>query len=165
LTTYDFRQQLAVGEEGEARLDALFAQWFEISPASMDEQRSGIDRWFVRRETSADGIAGERFAVEYKTDERASRTGNAFVEMFHIFDDDRQKQGWAYTSTSRWLVYYLPQRAVAHVLSFADMREALRVWKRAYHMAHVRNVSWDTWGLLVPLTEVERIARNVIRVP
>lgn len=162
LTTYDFQRQLAVGAEGEAQLDALFTQWFEITPATMDEQKTGIDRWFVRRLASADGIAGERFPVEYKTDLRAAGTGNAFVEMFHVHDNGRHQPGWVYSSISRWLIYYVPQKHRALVLSFADIRDGLRKWKSACHMGHVRNVSWDTWGLLVPLTELEHIARKSI---
>jgi hypothetical protein len=169
VTVYDFRHQLEIGERGEAQLDALFNQWFEIIPATMDEQRSGVDRWFVRRAASAEGVAGERFAVEYKTDLRACSSGKAFVEMFTAHDDNQVKAGWVYSSISRWLVYYLPAHEVAHVVSFADLRRALRDWQQQqqHRMAHVRNKSWSTWGLLVDLHEVEQIARRslVVRLP
>lgn len=163
MKTFDFREQLAVGAAGEAVLDAHFSRWYDITPATMDEQFAGVDRWFVRKTGSKEGIAGERFGVEYKTDREAVKTGNAFIELFHLQDLDHVKRGWALSSLSRMLVYYLPQASRAYVVQFTDLRRALHdTWKRAYPLGYVANKSWDTWGVLVPLDRLERVSRTVL---
>jgi len=76
--TYTFDAQKARGDAGEAFLDQVFAADYEIRPATRAEQRRGIDRIFVHRQT------GRRLAVEYKTDYKAAHTGNAFVETVSV---------------------------------------------------------------------------------
>jgi hypothetical protein len=63
MKTFDFQQQLKEGEEYERKLDEFFRQFdVDIRPATMDEQRQGIDRFFTHRPT------GKVDAMEYKAD-------------------------------------------------------------------------------------------------
>lgn len=163
--TYDFKTQHRIGNSGEDKLDAHFSHWFDITPASDAEQRQGIDRWFVRKETSEDGIAGERFAVEFKTDHIAARTGNAFVETVSVERGHGQKiQGWVFTSRARWLVYYCPGSGaeVIYLFSFAQLRAQIIGWRRSYGEKKVENKGYCSRGIAVPLHEFERYAKAVI---
>lgn len=154
---YRFDQQLEQGEQGEAFLDRYFARWFRILPATPDEQREWIDRWFyaLRRPRS--------FAVEYKTDWTASRTGNAFIETVSVDTCDRA--GWAYTSEADVLLYYLPGSATIYVLTLTALRYRLPFWAQLYPLREIPNDGYHTHGLLVPLTELEQSALRVLSAP
>ena len=152
--TYDFAAQLAKGEQAEAQLDRFFADRFDITKATREEQRQGIDRHFRNK---ADG---RTFRIEYKADERASATGNAFVETMSV--DSAGKQGWAYTSQADLLLYYLPKDLLVYVIRLKDLRQQLAGWRATYPQRKADNGSYATWGVLVPLDEFEDIAKAVI---
>lgn len=150
MKTYDFDTQLRRGQNGEAELDAWFGRTFVIRPATREEQRQGIDRWFTDRRS------GERLSVEYKTDWTASRTGNVFVETVSV--DTAGKPGWAVSSRAEWLVYFLPDDGLAYVIPFADLRRALPRFERDYPTRRIANRGYHTVGLLVPQDEFERLS-------
>jgi len=148
-TTYDFARQLAIGEAHERRLDAHFARWFAITPATRDEQRAGIDRIFVHRTT------GARYAVEYK----AGETGNAFIETISV--DATGRAGWAVSSRADILVYLVTQPETVYAVRMTTLRRALARWQRRYPKRSAQNQGYKTWGYLVPLAELEKIALEV----
>jgi hypothetical protein len=76
--TCSFDVQKARGAVSEKFLDSEPAVEFEVRPATPQEQRRGIDRIFTHRQT------GQRLAVEYKTDYKAARTGNAFIGSISV---------------------------------------------------------------------------------
>ena len=152
---YDFKKQLAAGEQSEAMLDNFFAQWYSITPVGMAEQRQGIDRIFTRTD-------GTTFPIEYKTDWTASKTGNAFVETVSV--DTANKPGWAYSSKARYLIYYVPGDGLIYVIEFSKLRSHLRRWENQYQARSIPNQGYHTKGLLVPLVEFEKIAKQVISI-
>lgn len=154
MKTYTFTTQLADGAAGEERLDQYFAKWFAIRPATMDEQRAGIDRHFTRRRDDV------QFTVEYKTDHTAGRTGNAFVETISV--DTQGKAGWAITSKAQLLIYYVPTSGAVYVIEFRRLRSALRTWQQRYPQRAIPNNGYETHGYLVPLMEFEKIAIQVL---
>ena len=147
---YQFKEQLNDGREGERRLDAFFAYWYTIAPATDTQQRAGIDRIFTCL------YFGQQFTVEYKTDKTAARTGNAFIETVSVTTTG--KRGWAYTSTAEYLVYYVPGREVAYIVPFEVIRAHLLRWLNTYQQRSVPNHGYCTEGVLVPLAELNRIA-------
>lgn len=150
---YDFQTQLAVGQDGEAFLDAFFRrEGFTITPASAAEQRTEIDRWFVDRHE-------RRFSVEYKRDATAGRTGNAFVELWG--DVEHRRRGWARMSAAAYLIYYVPEPEAIYVIPMRALRGKLADWALRYPTRRIPNKHWTTEGLLVPLREFERIALKV----
>lgn len=153
MTAYDFQTQLRKGEAAERELDARFAEWFEIAPASADEQRQGIDRWFTGKRT------GMRRAVEIKTDFRAAQTGNSFIETVSV---GGQRAGWAYTSQADWLLYYVPRDRVV-MLRLTGVRIELAQWVNRWPEVTVQNDGYVTRGVVLPLRELERAAFNVVR--
>lgn len=154
---YDFITQLKRGHEGEAFLDALFGEEFLIVEPR-GAQRSGYDRLFQPRDHSR-----ASFTVEYKTDQTAARTNNAFVETVSV--DSAGKIGWALTSQADYLAYYIPDPlALVYMVPFGDLRARLERWQSEYPMRSVRNDGYLTKGLLVPLAEFEEIAEAVIDV-
>ena len=154
--TYIFGTQKARGDAGELFLDRWFAVQFEVQPATPQEQRQGIDRIFTHRQT------GQRLAVEYKTDYKAARTGNAFIETVSV--DTAGKAGWAYQSQAAYLVYYIPGDGLIYVISLGVLRRELSRWVRAYPHRAAQNPAYATHGVLVPLDEFERHAEAVINV-
>lgn len=153
MNTYQFQPQLAQGEAGERKLDEHFAQWFTIRLATMEEQRQGIDRIFTRH------TDGDTFKVEYKTDSRAAETGNAFVETISV--DTAHKLGWAHTSQSDVLLYYVPGTEVVYIITMRRLQKCLTRWAETYPTRRTPNQGYHTHGLLVPLDEFERIAQRV----
>lgn len=152
---YGFAAQLAVGEAWEERLDRFFREGYavEVRRVGMEEQRRGIDRVFVGRET------GEVHTVEYKADEKAGRTGNAFVETVSV--DTTGKPGWAVSSQADVLVYLVTEPETIYWIPMKRVRAALGRWRRLYREVAAANEGYRTLGLLVPLCEFERIAVRV----
>lgn len=153
--TYNFGDQKARGDVGEQFLDRLFAGIFEIRPATRKEQRQGIDRIFTNRQT------GDCLKVEYKTDYRATQTGNAFVETVSV--DTTGKRGWAYTSQADYLNYYLPGDLI-YIIAFAALHREMPRWEQEYPTRPVQNNGNATYGILVPLCEFEELAEAVISI-
>lgn len=153
---HNFAASKARGEEVEALLDAYLEPRYIIRKATDAEQRRGIDRWLTDRET------GETFSIDYKADSLASRTGNAFIETVSV--DSAGKGGWALTSQAEFIFYYLPQRRALYILSMAEISRALPQWADLYRQVHAQNNGYQSYGVLVPLKEIERIAEDVVEV-
>lgn len=155
MTVHEFDNKLKEGEEGEAFLDDYFRErGYDIRPASDAEQRQGIDRWMKRAAPDS-----KWFPVEYKTDAVASRTGNAFVETVSV--DTSGKRGWAYTSRSDWLIYYVPGDDIIYIIDFVALRLELPRWEHSYITRPAQNNGYRTYGVLVPLHEFEKLAARV----
>jgi hypothetical protein len=153
MTTYDYQTQLARGEAAERTLDEHFSEWFAIEHAGFDDQRHGIDRWYT------DLATGARFSVEYKTDWRAVRTSNAFVEI-----DSGAYRGWVHTTQADKIFYYVPGEGgeLIYILTPAMLRALLPEWMTQYKRGKVPNNGYTTVGLLVPLAVFEAISEQVV---
>lgn len=156
MTTYDFHEQLKVGKQGEEFLDQYFGATYTITPATDEEQRMEIDRHFAPKNGSPP------FTVEYKTDPKASKTHNAFIETISV--DTRGKLGWIAMSAANYLIYYVTGDEIIYVLRFADLRRRLPYWAIRYPVRAVRNNGYQTWGIVVPLHELEQLACYVYSV-
>lgn len=155
---YDFEAQKARGIAGEHRLDAYFAEWFHITEATDQQQRQGIDRIFWDKKSA------ELTLVEFKTDARANQTQHAFIEI--ETNGKGEGSGWAFTSAAAVLVYYIPGAGaeIAYWIRFNLLRRSLRDWLQRCRRVSVPNRTYNTVGLLVPLSEIERIADNAYSV-
>jgi len=153
---YNFKEQLAIGAQGEAFLDSFFHADYQIAPAHAFEQKQGIDRHFINRNN------GTQLRVEYKTDGIAQKTHNAFVETTSV--DKNDKAGWAYTSTADYLIYYVPGDELIYVIRLTKLRKCLPTWATKYPLKSALNEGYRTWGLIIPLREFERIADRVYSV-
>lgn len=147
---YSFDKQLRRGKKHERFLDRYFRKRFKIEEASMDEERLGIDRYFTDRRN------GRRYAIQYKADKTAARTGNAFVETVSV--DSNNTPGWAYTCTADFIIYYVVGCGPAYVIRPDEIRKRLPHWQRTFQERRIPNDGYHTVGLLVPLDEFERIA-------
>lgn len=151
---HDFNGCLKRGENGERFLDEFFSGKFDIYPANRRQQRQGIDRVFVSKET------GRTLLVEYKTDYQAHRTGNSFLETVSV--DTEGKKGWIYTAKADYLLYLVVKDLLVYVFKFEDLRRLFPVWLKKYRIGKAVNKGYDSHGLLVPLTEFEKHAEAVI---
>lgn len=154
MTTYDFNKQLSKGEDGEQRLDEYFSVKFDIQQVSRDGQRRGIDRVFQCRET------GKTETIEYKTDLKARYTHNAFIETVSV--DTNKTRGWAFTTKADKVFYYVPGDELVYVLEPATVRELLDNWQKRYPVRAAQNKNYKTFGVCVPLSELEICAIEVI---
>lgn len=157
---YDFRQQLNIGETGEAAIDRLLAERLQArSLAVSDLQRAGVDRVLT--------VAGQYLLAEYKTDHKAAETGNAFIETTSVSSSN--KQGWALTCQADALVYAVPRgpRSSGRVywLSPRAIRERLGEWLVKYPTGQCQNREYHSEGILVPLHELEVLALTTFDFP
>lgn len=156
MKSYDMRQQLKEGESAEMYLDSFFQDEFAIRPATRQQQRVGIDRIFTRR------TDGREWAIEYKADKTAGRTGNAFVETVSV--DTANKPGWALTCTADFILYYIVGIGPLYILRPKDIKAKMQEWQRRYPERRIPNGTYHTVGILVPLDEFERLAVQIVSI-
>ena len=154
MTEYDFQEQLKQGQKEERYLDSRFSKWFTITPATMDEQRNGLDRWFD------DGK--RRMAIEYKADKVSQRTGNAFIETVSVQSTIKTKPGWAYTSCSDYIMYYVLGLEVVYLLDTEELKTVIDSWCDKFPSRTVPNRGYSTIGILVPLDVLESFSTQAI---
>lgn len=141
----------------EAELDKHFGQTFRITPASPEQERLGIDRFFEHHHS------GVRYSVEYKTDHKTPETGNVFIETMSV--DTHGKRGWAYTSTAQVLIYFIPGHEYALRADMTAIKNRLVEWA-VYPQASAWNRGrggeyYKTLGRLVPLEEFRRVCVGI----
>jgi len=152
---HDWDNEYQKGIQVEAYLDAVFVLLgYGVKQATRDQQRQGIDRLLTNSRT------GLITPVEYKGDFRASETGNAFIETVSV--DTAGKRGWAYTSGALYLIYCLPLDDLIYVISMATLRENLSRWAQAYKAVPATNQGYTTYGILVPLHELEYLSDGTL---
>lgn len=146
-------------EEHNKDLDGFYSEWFEISPVTLKAQKAGIDRTWTQRKTKY------RYSVEYKADEKATYTGNVFIETISVDDGKRETPGWGYTSCAQLLVYYLPNEGVAYRTSMLNVKFHIDDWAGLYPIRSAQNDGYLTWGVCVPIDEFETIcyAKNQVK--
>ena len=153
-----FRRSLAYGKKHEATLDTFFGRNWTITPLTLNQERAGLgDRQFCRD--------GDKYLIEYKSDETASRTGNAFIETVSV--DTTDKPGWAITCKADFIFYYLPLDNLIYVISPETIRANLKLWQNKYQTVPTgkgKNDGYRTWGIKLPLYELEQAASKVISV-
>ena len=156
---HDFQACRAVEDRWSAKLDDWLAESYPMRPATMEEQWRGMDR-LVRVALDEDGL---EVGVDYKCDERAARTGNAFIET--VSNDVSGRKGWALTTEADWVFYFVvPDRVFG--LRADKLRAAIPDWQRRFPTRAARNVGRDgrpfrTLGVCVPLKEVAAVAEWV----
>jgi hypothetical protein len=157
---YDFQTQLSLGKQIESSLDEFFSRWYEISHVDLsDEINRGIDRMFTNKKN------GEIKSIEYKADFKAGSTRNAYVELSVISDSGRTKAGWA-THTQADLILYTVIRnnaiEVIYVIEPSVIQENLAVWQKAYRLVKCHNEGYHSSGVLVPLSEIAKVAKKTL---
>lgn len=139
--TYDFKEQLAKGQETEWRVAERFRKWYDVEEATKEQQRSGVDFYITDPK-------GKRMGVEVKADALTQKTGNVFMEAWSVLE--KEKKGWVFTSTADILVYVvLPHDAYS--MRMQDVRGLLSEWYKRYDEKHVKNKGYTTVGVPVPL--------------
>lgn len=150
---YDFESKFEDGQKYEAELDHFFSKWYDIRPVGRELQRLGIDRIFTAKDT------GERYSVEYKSDEKTFHTGNVFVETVSV--DTQNKLGWALTSCAQLIVYFVPQLRKVYITQTVKIKRKVREWKAVYKILPVPNRTYKTLGMAIPKDEFAKICKVV----
>jgi hypothetical protein len=151
-TVNGFQQAKALGNKGESLLDRMFSVFFDVKPATPEQQMHGIDRVMVGKQ------AKQKITVEYKTDYTAATSGNAFIEL-----ESGDKSGWALTCEADFIAYIVPGKHV-YVFRPCTLRNHLSQWKEECIVKSAQNPSYHATGLLVPLSTLAGICETFIAV-
>lgn len=158
--THSFHESLSNGESSEAVLDGWLSslpEVREVLKVPVVEQKLGLGD---RRAILADGDVR---TVEFKSDRQGHRTGRAFIETISV--DGSGSAGWAFTCKADWLVYYTVGDGRGRVLLPDHLKTAVHGWTRHYEVKTATNPSYHSYGLLVPLEELDRLAIEVFTWP
>lgn len=147
---HNFKDSKKVGDMGEQLLDNYFSDKFIIEDVNMDQQRLGWDRVFTHKDS------GTRASVEYKTDTRATDTGNIFMEVWS--NKEAGKKGWAYTSTAQWLYYFMTGSMSVFIVDVPHLKLYLKVWEKQLKIKQARNKTYTSEGMLVPIEIFKTVA-------
>jgi hypothetical protein len=151
---YGLSEQLTIGEGFEEIIDNYCKKYYLIKKVTMTEQQQGFDRYF---------IADDRLIkVEYKTDLKAIKTGNLFVEIWSvIINDNPVKRGWAYTSQSDYILELVGKNL--YVMPTIEIRSRLEEWQIKYPKRRCDNEKYQSEGVLVPLDVIKILfqVRNI----
>jgi len=146
---FNLKVQLEKEKQHNKFLDKFFARWFEIELCDWSFQKIGVDRIFVDKETRM------KYTVEYKSDEKASKTNNLFCETVSV--DNESIPGWVYTSIAQLLVYYIPPSKTIYVISMVSLKQKIRGMDFPTRIIpnQDKGRQWNTIGQIIPLSEVE----------
>ena len=155
---HSFNEKLEQGKAGEKALDGYFSEYFLIAePPNNDigtwADRRGIDRTFTHRGTHI------TVSVQYKTDWKAAKTGNAFIETVSVDRDG--VRGWAYTCLAQRIYYFVPPRNEIYQLDTTTLKRHLPEWENRYTTGNSINATYTTKGLKVPLYILSGVATEI----
>lgn len=153
MVPYDMQIQAWHGGQGETTLDKYFSKFYDIEPVSVELQKMGIDRIFVEKGTNI------RHSVEYKTDKKAAKTGNLFIES--ISNDTNGKLGWTVTFLAQVLIIYVPGLQLAFEISASPIKKKLAEWMGKYEVKQIPNPGYYTHGIPVPVAEITKICDEI----
>lgn len=157
---YDFRTQLNAGKRIETALDKYFSKWYEILPVDLSvEINQGIDRIFTSK------LDGSKKSVEYKADFKSHFTGNVYIELSVNSDSGYTKNGWATHSKADIIVYSIVnglEVVQLFILQPSVISNLLETWKGQYRNVTCNNKGYHSIGILVPMSEIERISNKVL---
>lgn len=147
---YTMEKQLTIGQMGEAYLDDKFSHWWNIEPATKQQQFAGIDRiWTHRR------VPQLVRKVEYKTDEKADGTGNIPIEF--LSNDSSGSAGWAVKSQADLLYFLLWESKRIFGIPMRTVQEWLPTWMMTGKIKQTPNSGYHTHNVLVSLKDFEAL--------
>lgn len=152
---YSFGGRIDAVREYEKRLDEYFYnRGIEIYAVSAGSglDKSGVDRIFKQD--------GREWKIQYKVDLLAQKTGNGCIEL--ISRDDIGAIGWGFTTQADYYIYYVADIGPAYLIDCKIIKQTITTWgKRKYPVKPTFNQKYNTWNMLVPLDEFEKIATAV----
>lgn len=157
LTEHKWNDSFTRGRMFEEHFREIFqAKGMMVIAVAKDLQDLGIDFLMT-------GRSGKRMSVELKSDERATETGNAFLELVSMSSSDGwpDKPGWMYTSIAQVLAYYLPLDGRVLFLDMADLKLSLGDFVGRYSIRHTSNGWYRSKGVVMPLKDLERRAFEI----
>ena len=142
MKTYNFDTQLKLGQGYEKDIfEHLKKDNWIIDIGDRSFQQQGIDCIISKGDLT--------YSIEIKSDTRASKTGNLFIETISV--DRQNKKGWAYTTQSDFIFYYLPIDLIVYILSSKWVKASVKKWESIYPKRTIKNQGYNTVGLLIPL--------------
>jgi hypothetical protein len=155
---HTFQKSLESSKKYENYLDSLLVD-SKILPkvtqlviAPKDLQQKGIDRIAEYENNTLE-------LLEYKTDFKANKSGNVFIETTAYRSQTSHKLGWAYTSQSHKVFYWVyPWEILEIQVKYLPLED----WVVTRTPIPIFNYGFFGEGLLVPLEEIYKI-EGVVR--
>ena len=140
---FNFQTQLAVGKNNEALFKSKFPNLNKLDGKGPDFELNGM-------------------FIELKTDTYdPSKTGNFFMEQFS--DKARQSPGGPWQAKGKGSVvfcYHFIKTGELYVFNTSKLVEHLDLHVSEYRNIDVRNRTWITLGLLVPISSLESLFKK-----
>ena len=164
MTEPSFHRDLRRGLQAEEHLDEVFrSRGWTITRGSREEDWSGIDRHFTK--------GGHTRTVQYKTDWKARKYGNVFMET--ISNSRSESLGWALTCEADWIIYFMPFVRPLNTLVFRgdELPAQVRIWADSFRRCQgvdnvdARGNAYQTFGIKVPYGAAARVASQVLLLP
>ena len=160
---YGFDDQFDLGCFGEDRLREFRHEHYTLTKSTLEMEKQGIDFVFANR------LTGKSWTIELKTDFKAFESRNAFIETISVDNATQHRAGWVYTSMAQILLYFIPQSGSLYILDLARLREQMPAFARRFQTvstsSHRYGSYYRTHGILVPLTELAKLAHSTLELP
>lgn len=140
MSKFNFKDMLIIGKEAEEKVAKVLSQTGEVTEATIDAQKRGIDLFYCDAETR------EVTTYEVKNDNASLKTGNFFIET-----SQNDKLGWLYYTEADVLV--LVSGNIAYFLNFVEFK--FHVLSQKYRCVYGGN---NSAGFLVPVSIIARKA-------
>lgn len=161
-TEHTWEGRYKVGIAGEKILDKLlFERLGAVScgEAPYELQVLGIDR-VIKFKT------GYRIAAEYKTDMKASKTGNLYLETDSVLPCATSPgvDGWLKTSCAQVIYYYIPPRGIVAALE-PSIWKCCQAKLGELRYAYTKNKNYSGRGIIWPIERLAEISSSVFPAP
>ena len=128
--TYNFNEQLAIGNAAESKIAKLLSLVADVKLCNdMDTQRRGIDM-----------MVNNSISLEIKWDAAMLRTGNAFLETDSYLGNGKHfKRGWVYTTQADYVVIMPGNSGVLKIVKPSELRRHMDNWLKQFGTRSCRN--------------------------
>lgn len=151
---YGFAEQYSIGKHGERQaVDILRRNGWTVDVVDdIDRQRLGVDAIISRPDAG-------RFTLEVKTDMKATKTKNLFLED-RITRKHVVRDGWLWSCTAQLIGFLIPYSDTPQLLltHTSQLRHLIHNdGDKFRYFEHVRNIDYEASGYLVPIEVVAQI--------
>ncbi len=153
---YDFKEQLAVGQQGEQLIKTFYesqrtetSSIYIVRPAAKWEQQQGADFFVVNNKL------GTKY-FEVKTDTQAKDTGNVALEIQIVEDDGFKSIGCAMKTFPDYLFYWIYGTTEILYWNPQKINPWIVDWITDGHkIVETQNKNFFSRSLLVPINELK----------
>ena len=147
---HEFNDSLKNGHAGEWVINRYHAKYYIVREATMKEQYQGIDAVYTSKQS------GTVYKIEIKTDFMTAKTDNIAIEL--VSNTSTGKGGWAVTSQSDYIIYYLWDLWIVFYFNTKELAELVPHLKTSYPIKPAQNNGYQSMNILVPVMDAKSIS-------